>query len=458
MQPLALPQWRRARPNGCGSLTKDILKEGNPFDAKGQPLPDAKRQEHLTKMQQDMDEFQKLAFSKGKWQVGDLLNFAGFRQKMETAFKESTTSVQIENVRVAADKMKALNEQLTHGIGVIDVLVNLVPDKSKLKGLTAEQAIINATQQIQQQAAAVDQLNRKKDQTRQLEREIALEAVKVSESFASEDSTVGKFLGSVAVGGGFGFRAAKDAQAAVAQVKELREETEKAATAANFGQKEYEALAKKAVEANSTRPFGLGVQYNDLARALGVLQGIVQLREQLKDVQGQGNMDAAIKDAQQKLDALKQGAPKAEKSVEGVKAAADKTVQATDALSMQSFIAQINTAIDAMNQLAAAASRVPSPRRRRDNGRTRRHGFLGRRRTTARHGCDPGDALAGGDGDERDGDATIRFPAYRDERGVQALLPQPGRPRHQCWRHQRDRGRRRDGPADGALHRHRTAS
>ena len=175
-------------------LIKDILKEGNPFDAKGQPLPEPRRQENLTKMQQDMDEFQKLAFSKGKWQVGDLLNFAGFRQKMETAFKESTTSVQIENVRVAADKMKALNEQLTHGIGVIDVLVKLVPDKSKLKGLTAEQAIINATQQIQQQAAAVDQLNRKKDQTRQLEREIALEAVKVSESFATEDSTVGKFL------------------------------------------------------------------------------------------------------------------------------------------------------------------------------------------------------------------------------------------------------------------------
>ena len=212
-------------------------------------------------MQKDLDEFQSLAFS-NRISVSDMLNFAGLKAKMSEAFKSSTDSVQINNVRIAAGRMAEINRELTHGIGVIDVLVKLVPDKSQLKGLSADAAIINATTQIQQQAAVIDQLNEKKEATRQLEREIALEAIRVGEAYATSDSMVGKFLSGVAAS-----PHAKAYEADIARVKELRAETEKAATSASFGSKEYEELARKSVAAFSQHGFGTNIQFDDLARA-----------------------------------------------------------------------------------------------------------------------------------------------------------------------------------------------
>ena len=92
------------------NLLKDIIKEGNPFDLKGQPLSDTKRQENFAKLQSDMAEFQKIAFS-SKMPVSELLNFAGFKQKMELAWKESTTDLQIQAVKLRRPNWRNLTRR-----------------------------------------------------------------------------------------------------------------------------------------------------------------------------------------------------------------------------------------------------------------------------------------------------------------------------------------------------------
>ena len=348
------------------NLLKDILKEGNPFDTKGEPLPDAKRQDNLQKMQKDMGEFQKLAFSSDKWQMSDLLNFAGFKQKMETAFKESTTDLQIQNVRLAADKMKTLNQQLTHGIGIVDVLVNLVPDKSKLKGLTADQALINAREQIQQQGTEVDKLNQKKSQSLQLEREAVLEAAKMSAIFEMSDSwqsNVAKALGTLfsrhtlgdARGGG-----PAEAQEELARAAALRQEVEKAAQDASFGLQQYNELAARAAQAYASSSNSSVVQFDALAHALEVLQRIATLHDQIQNTKATGNLDEEIKGAQQKVDALKQGTPAATDAAQGLLNKVGQTQTTVQDLSMESFIGQIDRAIERMRTLAATAASVAS--------------------------------------------------------------------------------------------------
>ena len=64
-------------------------------------------------------------------------------------------------------------------------------------------------------------------------------------------------------------------------------------------------MAKKAVEAKVPHvAFGLGVQYNDLAQGSGCVardRPVARANEGV--ARSNGNMDAAIKDAQEKLDA-----------------------------------------------------------------------------------------------------------------------------------------------------------
>ena len=162
-------------------------------------------------------------------------------------------------------------------------------------------------------------------------------------------------------GGGWEMGATKGAKEAAAAVAALRTETEAAARSASFGTKEYEALARKAVEVHSGKfATGLDVQFNDLANALEILRKIATLRGEQKS-QGGGNLDAEIKSAQEKMDALKTAAPQAEKQIQTLKGTADKVSQATDGWSLQSFVSQLDTAIGRMESLAAATDRVSMP-------------------------------------------------------------------------------------------------
>ncbi len=341
-------------------LMKDILKEGNPFDAKGKPLSDSQRQENLAKVQRDMEEFQQLAFSGGKWKVSDLLNFAGLKQKMETSFRESATPLQIQELRVAPEKLKALNEQLTHGIGVLDVLVKLVPDKTKLQGLTADEALITAQKQIESQGAALDRLNAKREAGRNLERETVLEAARVSAALEMADSFGGKFMATFKAF--HEFRAPKDILADLETVKALRAEVAKASQDMNFGVKEYNELAGRATVLQGTKGgAATEVQYEGLHNAMDILMHIAQLHEQIKAAKSGGDTGAQIKDAQKQLDGLKEKTSEAQRAVEGVSDKTTSVQKATDQLSMESYIDQINEAIGAMNQLASVAQSVPTP-------------------------------------------------------------------------------------------------
>jgi hypothetical protein len=133
---------------------------------------------------------------------------------------------------------------------------------------------------------------------------------------------------------------------------------EKAATDPAFGQKQYADLAKRTIGAFGDSTNMTAIQYDAMSNVLEILQRIAAIRDQLKSGTSTGDMDSQIKAAQQKLDALKQGAPAAEKATEGIKAKLDETAAAVEAMSMSNFIAQIDLATDSMDELAKAAATV----------------------------------------------------------------------------------------------------
>jgi TP901 family phage tail tape measure protein len=341
-----------AKANQMRVLLKDILKEGQPFDTKGAPLPANKREENFAKLQKDMAEFQSLAFGKNKWQMSDLLNFAGFKQKMELSWKESTTDLQIQAVKIAPEKLAALNWQLTHGIGVVEVLAKIVGvDKSKLAGLTADQAIIEAQRQTQAQGAEVTKLNQKLAETKQLERDAALEAGKVVNTLGGLDTVGSKWM--QMMGGMFSSAAPGPAlKEELASAKQLRAEMEKAATAGNFGWKEYVALAQRAGEAWQKSTNATTVQQEALGRALEILGNVARMHDQISKSQTGSNLDAGIKAAESKLEATQKSAAGVEKEIEGVKKQLDNVQAANNDLSMSSYLQQLERASQLLGALA----------------------------------------------------------------------------------------------------------
>jgi hypothetical protein len=146
-------------------LVNEMMKESALFNAQGEPFTEKQRAERLANVQRQMEEFQQIASSGSKWQVTDLLNFAGFKQKMELAFKESTTTIEIEGLKVAPEKLVALNHQITHGLGEIELRIGAAAlDPSKMRGKTVPQQLQEYSRQIQEAERTMDALVRKQQE------------------------------------------------------------------------------------------------------------------------------------------------------------------------------------------------------------------------------------------------------------------------------------------------------
>jgi TP901 family phage tail tape measure protein len=119
-------------------LMKQILKESVLTNKAGAPLDDKTRQENMAAMQTHMDQFQEKAFSTGSWDMSAMINFASFRQKMADNMRGALSDTQLTELHAAPGRLRQLNEEITTGIGAINLFVQLAPGLD-LKGKTPDE-------------------------------------------------------------------------------------------------------------------------------------------------------------------------------------------------------------------------------------------------------------------------------------------------------------------------------
>jgi TP901 family phage tail tape measure protein len=153
-------------------LAKQIAKEANQYDEKG----NLKSAEHRTKdaaaFAQDTSNFLELAFSQ-KWDASKLLDYASLRSKMADNMKAGVTDVQIRDMRAAPGTLAKLNEQITHGLGIIPIYAKVAGlSMEEMKDKTVQQARAAAEQKLKDQQKASTDYQSLKANEQSLQREI----------------------------------------------------------------------------------------------------------------------------------------------------------------------------------------------------------------------------------------------------------------------------------------------
>jgi TP901 family phage tail tape measure protein len=140
------------------SLMKEILKESVLTDKAGLPLDEKTRQKNMASMQAHLEQFQEKAFSTGSWDMSAMINFASFRQKMTDNMRGALTDVQLSELHAAPGRLKQLNEEITTGIGAINLFVQLAPGLD-FKGKTVDQVHEQVIQKLQRMKAIKQEVN-----------------------------------------------------------------------------------------------------------------------------------------------------------------------------------------------------------------------------------------------------------------------------------------------------------
>jgi TP901 family phage tail tape measure protein len=107
---------------------KEYLKDSQMFDAKGNPLDEKTRAEHMVKSNKDLENFQGELQKSGTIDASKLLDFAALRNKLRDATKEGITDLQIHNVSVAPEALAKIKEQIDGSMGNLQLLKQFAPD------------------------------------------------------------------------------------------------------------------------------------------------------------------------------------------------------------------------------------------------------------------------------------------------------------------------------------------
>ena len=174
-------------------LAKDVAKQMDLFDKKGQPLAGEDREKAIAKTKQDLQEFQSLMFAGKKWEVSDWLNFDAMKRKMRETMEGAVTKAEIRDLFVAPGKLAELNQRITTGLGKIKLDV-FVGDPSKLAGKSMEEQFHAAEQSLTQQRTLSKEVKQAYDDQRDALAQIDSRQRQIAGNLAvQKDDAVGVF-------------------------------------------------------------------------------------------------------------------------------------------------------------------------------------------------------------------------------------------------------------------------
>ena len=399
-----------------------------------------------------------------KWEVSDWLNFDSMKRKMRDTMEGAVTKAEVRDLFVADRTLAKLNQRITTGMGRIKL--DLFVGDPKLAGKSMEEQF-HAAEQIVAAAGTGGQAVKQayQDQQDALARSKAAKADHRQHG-GPEGRCGGAWqatkIGANMLTGVFGTTGKAELEVAAKSFREINETIlQMRSHPFQIDAKGMEDLMKKVQDLKKNMPWSMDLNTSSTEANLKSLKEMFDYAERVRGIQQKfPNLDQQIQKSNQGMDRLEQSFPDASKGVQDVTNKFSQTQSAIDGLTLAGFISQIEAATAAMQELAATppACRLPAAAAA---SMTAAHGgmaFLaggGRPRGTdvIPAMLSPGEMVM-----SAAHDPPVRLAAYGDERRGKALLPQPGRARHQHRRHQRDRRGRRHGAANGPLDCHGTAT
>ena len=247
-------------------LAKDVAKQMDLFDKKGQPLAGEDREKALAKTKQDLQEFQNLMFAGKKWEVSDWLNFDAMKRKMRETMEGAVTKAEIRDLFVAPGKLAELNQRITTGLGKIKLDV-YVGDPSKLARKSMEEQFHAAEQSLTQQRTLSKEVKQAYDDQRDAFAQIDSRQRQIAGNMAvQKDDAVGVFqaikVGANMLTGVFGTTGKADLDVATKKFREINETIlQMRSHPMQINAKGMDDLLKKVQDLKKNMPWSLDLQH-----------------------------------------------------------------------------------------------------------------------------------------------------------------------------------------------------
>ena len=350
-------------------LVKGVAKEMDLFDKKGQPLAGADREKAIAKTKADLQEFQNLMFAGKKWEVSDWLNFDSMKRKMRETMEGTVTKTEIHDLFVADQSLAQLNQRITTGMGKIKLDV-FVDDPRKLIGKPIEEQFQIAEHAPQAQRQTANDLKQAYDQQRDALEQIDRLQRSIGGNLAvQKDGAVGVWqatkIGANMLTGLLGTTGGADLDAATKKFHEINETiSQMRSHPMQIDAKGMDDLMAKVAKLKQNVPWSLNLNMGSTEENLAHLKEMFDYAERIRGIRSQSpDLQKGIQGANQELNRLDKAIPGSGKQVQDV---TDKFSQTTTAIgagnsAMESFLATIQAATSAMNNLAAAAADVQPP-------------------------------------------------------------------------------------------------
>jgi TP901 family phage tail tape measure protein len=131
--------------NRMKAIMPELVKDMDLFK-KGAPKSTEERAANIEKTRKDMAAFQKEWAASGQISTSSLLNWTEFKEKLTATMEGGVSDVEIKGFLATPDSLKALNEQISQGIGPINILIKEMAAKNpefakKAAGKTAPEAL-----------------------------------------------------------------------------------------------------------------------------------------------------------------------------------------------------------------------------------------------------------------------------------------------------------------------------
>jgi TP901 family phage tail tape measure protein len=347
---------------------KEALDNMNLFDKQGKPLSEDERTKRVAKAQEALAEFQKLAMSSGKFDISQMLDIAKLQDKLQVLMGSAVTPAEISEFKAVPEALAKLSQDITQGVGLVEIAVKLVPDGVKLPKdfgqMDFSEQMTEIGKAITQQATKANEMRQTRVEQFAIDQRIAAKQKEITAVLENSQSRYNKFAQAAAAVSQATSNFAKPGgmQEEADTIQKSRQTITDAMRDATLTEAKYKQLAQQIVKDYETkRTGGKEMEWEGIGRSLLVLQEIAQERDKAMAnlAKAPGGVDAAAAQAGQKMQEVKT-------QMEGVNQALDqlnsKAQGAGQSLQQvkpaESDTSSIDSMTSACNSLASAAAQA----------------------------------------------------------------------------------------------------
>lgn len=352
-------------------LMKEVVENLNLFSKKGEPLGATERAQKLQTAQEALAKFWDLAFAgkEGKFDIGQLMQFETLQRRLQTEMEAGVSRAELKRLALAPQALEGLNKLISEGVGLVEIAVKLVPDKTKLprdfEKLTLGEQLSEINQAIDIQNRLADTATRSAGENAATAVEIQrkqAELAGISAVAASNWSKAGQAVRNV-------FSVGEKARALGwrewdVQLRQesstlalLNAQVDQFAMASTLSVQAWKQLAEETGRVREGGTTGTReLEWQALERRLAVLQEIAKLREKERQEQQRQVTQPTTEAATQGMEQLDQNTKRAKAAVDDLGQAAVTTDQQLAGVDVPAMDSSGLYSIDsALQQIAMSA-------------------------------------------------------------------------------------------------------